>query len=81
MCLPMTGFIASLGLTVALFVATAAYPDAVLQGQAKMGALLSGIVGLAAVAYSAAKRRASADLGDRVDRPDESRAPRSETGQ
>jgi NhaA family Na+:H+ antiporter len=47
--LAMAGFIASLGLTVALFVATAAYVDADLQGEAKMGALLSGGVGLAAV--------------------------------
>jgi NhaA family Na+:H+ antiporter len=47
--LVMAGFIASLGLTVALFVATAAYVDPVLQGQAKMGALLSGGVGIVAV--------------------------------
>ena len=47
--LAFAGFIAALGLTVALFVATAAFPDPVLQGQAKMGALLSGIVGVVAV--------------------------------
>ncbi len=47
--LGMASFIAALGLTVALFVATAAYLDPGLQGQAKMGALLSGGVGLAAV--------------------------------
>ena len=35
------GVIASLGLTVALFVADAAFTDKVLQGQAKMGALFS----------------------------------------
>lgn len=45
----MAGFIAALGLTVALFVATAAFIDPVLQGQAKMGALFSGFVGLAAI--------------------------------
>jgi len=45
----MAGFIAGLGLTVALFMATAAYGDPLLQGQAKMGALLSGAVGLVAV--------------------------------
>ncbi len=48
--LAMAGFIAALGLTVALFVAGAAFkssPD--LLGQAKMGALFSGAVGLAAV--------------------------------
>ena len=48
--LAMAGFIAALGLTVALFVATAAFAEPALQGQAKMGALLSGFVGLAAVA-------------------------------
>jgi NhaA family Na+:H+ antiporter len=47
--LVMAGFIAALGLTVALFVATAAFIDPVLQGQAKMGALFSGFVGLAAI--------------------------------
>jgi NhaA family Na+:H+ antiporter len=47
--LGMAGFIAALGLTVALFLATAAYVDPGLQGQAKMGALLSGFVGLFAV--------------------------------
>jgi Na+:H+ antiporter, NhaA family len=48
--LAMVGFVAALGLTVALFVASAAYVDPVLLGQAKMGALLSGLVGLMAVA-------------------------------
>jgi NhaA family Na+:H+ antiporter len=47
--LMMAGFIAALGLTVALFVATAAFVDPHLQGQAKMGALFSGFVGIAAV--------------------------------
>ena len=48
--LMMAGFVAALGLTVALFVAGAAFPmDAVLLGQAKMGALFSGFVGLAAI--------------------------------
>ncbi|MCA9511532.1 MAG: Na+/H+ antiporter NhaA [Myxococcota bacterium] len=50
----MAGFIAALGLTVALFVATAAFRDPVLQGQAKMGALFSGVVGLVAVALGRA---------------------------
>ena len=48
--LVMAGFIAALGLTVALFVAGAAFkatPD--LLGQAKMGALFSGAVGLVAL--------------------------------
>jgi NhaA family Na+:H+ antiporter len=47
--LAMAGVVASIGLTVALFVATAAYSDPLLQGQAKMGALLSGGVALVAV--------------------------------
>jgi NhaA family Na+:H+ antiporter len=52
--LVMSGFVAALGLTVALFVASAAYVQPVLQGQAKMGALLSGAVGLIAVALGRA---------------------------
>lgn len=49
--LVMAGFIAALGLTVALFVAGAAFPAEMgdLQGQAKMGALFSGGVGILAV--------------------------------
>ena len=47
--LAMAGLIAALGLTVALFVATAAFTDPLLQGQAKMGALFSGFVGFAAL--------------------------------
>ena len=47
--LVMAGFVAALGLTVALFVATEAFVDPYLQGQAKMGALFSGLVGVAAV--------------------------------
>ena len=45
----MAGFIAALGLTVALFVAGAAFIDPDLLGQAKMGALFSGFVGVAAI--------------------------------
>ena len=47
--LAMAGFIAALGLTVALFVAGEAFASGVLLGQAKMGALLSGLVGVVAV--------------------------------
>jgi NhaA family Na+:H+ antiporter len=47
--LVMASFIAALGLTVALFVAGAAFTDPALLGQAKMGALFSGFVGLVAV--------------------------------
>ncbi len=48
--LVMAGFIAALGLTVALFVAGAAFTSSPeLLGQAKMGALFSGAVGLIAV--------------------------------
>ena len=50
----MAGFVAALGLTVALFVAGAAFTDGALLGQAKMGALFSGFVGLLAVAIGRA---------------------------
>jgi NhaA family Na+:H+ antiporter len=50
----MAGFVAALGLTVALFVAGAAFVDPVLLGQAKMGALFSGFVGLLAIAIGRA---------------------------
>jgi Na+:H+ antiporter, NhaA family len=56
--LAVTGYIAALGLTVALFVASAAFVDPVLLGQAKMGALLSGAVGLSAVAIARCRRPA-----------------------
>ena len=46
----MAGYVAALGLTVALFVATAAFEDPTLLGQGKMGALFSGFVGLTALA-------------------------------
>ncbi|MDA1266108.1 MAG: Na+/H+ antiporter NhaA [Planctomycetota bacterium] len=46
----MAGFVAALGLTVALFVCGAAFPtDLALQGEAKMGALFSAFVGIAAI--------------------------------
>ncbi|MEE8558001.1 MAG: Na+/H+ antiporter NhaA [Myxococcota bacterium] len=47
--LVLSGFLAALGLTVALFLASAAFTELRLQGQAKMGALLSGLVGVLAV--------------------------------
>ncbi|MEX1024348.1 MAG: Na+/H+ antiporter NhaA [Planctomycetota bacterium] len=47
----MAGYIAGLGLTVALFVAGAAFTDPELLGQAKMGALFSGFVGLTAILF------------------------------
>lgn len=47
--LVMAGFIAALGLTVALFVSAAAFTDQALLGEAKMGALFSGFVGLFAI--------------------------------
>lgn len=47
--LAMAGFVGALGLTVALFVAGAAYVDPALLGEAKMGALFTGFVGLVAV--------------------------------
>jgi NhaA family Na+:H+ antiporter len=48
--LAMAGYVAALGFTVALFVASAAFIDPVLLGQAKMGALFSAFVGMSAVA-------------------------------
>jgi len=53
----LAGYVAALGLTVALFVASAAFVDPVLLGEAKMGALLSGAVGLTAVAFARRRRR------------------------
>ncbi len=47
--LVMAGYVAALGLTVALFVAGAAFVDPVLLGQAKMGSLFSAVVGLSAI--------------------------------
>ncbi|HZV81795.1 MAG TPA: Na+/H+ antiporter NhaA [Geobacteraceae bacterium] len=44
----LIGLIAGIGLTVALFVAGEAFTDPVIQGAAKMGALLSGGCGIAA---------------------------------
>ncbi len=64
--LVMAGFVASLGLTVALFVADAAFTDDALGGQARMGALFSGGVGIAAILLGRAfgfGRRATAQSG------------------
>jgi NhaA family Na+:H+ antiporter len=63
--LVMAGFVAALGLTVALFVAGAAFTDPTLLGQAKMGALFSGFVGLAAILLGRAlgMNRRTADEG------------------
>jgi NhaA family Na+:H+ antiporter len=52
--LAMAGFVAALGLTVALFVAGAAFTNAKLLGEAKMGALFSGFVGMLAIALGRA---------------------------
>ncbi|MCA9003426.1 MAG: Na+/H+ antiporter NhaA, partial [Planctomycetes bacterium] len=66
--LVMAGFVASLGLTVALFVATAAFPASLgeLQGEAKMGALMSAGVGVVAVLVGRA-------LGLQKERPQKGR--------
>ena len=47
----VTGMIAGLGLTVALFVAGVAYTDPGLQGAAKMGALLSALAAPLAITF------------------------------
>ena len=49
----MIASMASIGLTVALFVAGEAFPDPTLQAEAKLGALLSGLMGCAAEARDA----------------------------
>jgi NhaA family Na+:H+ antiporter len=63
----MAALVAALGLTVALFVAGAAFIDPVLLGQAKMGALFSGFVGLVAIVLGRAlgmgRARAAAASG------------------
>ncbi|MEE3329870.1 MAG: Na+/H+ antiporter NhaA [Myxococcota bacterium] len=45
----MASLIAAVGLTVALFISTAAFSEPDLRGQAKMGALFSSFVGVAAI--------------------------------
>ncbi|NMA14530.1 MAG: Na+/H+ antiporter NhaA, partial [Clostridia bacterium] len=45
------GIVAAVGLTVALFMATAAFVDLNIQGAAKMGALLSALIAVIAVAF------------------------------
>jgi NhaA family Na+:H+ antiporter len=52
--LMMAGYVAALGLTVALFVAEEAFLEPLLLGQGKMGALFSAFVGLTAVAIGRA---------------------------
>lgn len=47
--LALVGLIAGIGMTVALFVAGEAFPDPVIQGAAKMGALLSAVCAIIAV--------------------------------
>jgi NhaA family Na+:H+ antiporter len=73
--LAMAGFVAALGLTVALFVAAAAFVDPLLLGQGKMGALLSGLVGPAAIVLgrligirAASRVPAARQPAERIDR-------------
>lgn len=64
--LVMAGFVAALGLTVALFVAGAAFVDPELLGEAKMGCLFTGFVGVGAVGLGKALgfgRARDANLG------------------
>ena len=60
----MLAFIASMGLTVALFVAGEAFTATELEEQAKMGALLSGLVGPAAVLIDRYFRKGRGILGN-----------------
>jgi NhaA family Na+:H+ antiporter len=50
----VVGAVAAIGFTVALFFATAAFPNGVLLAQAKTGALLSVLGGLVAMMLAAA---------------------------
>ena len=52
--LAVTGLIAGIGLTVALFVAGKAFPGAPFQEAAKMGAVLSGLIAILAIGAGAA---------------------------
>jgi nitrate/nitrite transporter NarK len=81
--LVMAGFIAALGLTVALFVAGAAFTDPNLQGQAKMGALFSGFVGLAAllIGRMLGIGRGSAEDESAAEARGRSETPQGEAGQ
>ena len=54
--LAVAGLVAGLGLTVALFVSAQAYTQLDLQGEAKMGALFSGVVFLLAIVVGKAVR-------------------------
>ncbi len=72
--LVLAAFIAALGLTVALFVAGAAFTDAALQGEAKMGALFSGGVAVVAIVLGVLLR--ARDDGDsKATDSEPSRAP------
>lgn len=54
--LALVGLVAGIGLTVALFVAGEAFTDATVQGAAKMGALLSALCAIAAIAIGRAMK-------------------------
>ena len=67
----MVAFIASMGLTVALFVAGEAFTNPELKDQAKMGALLSGLVGPSALVinkYFRSKRGSYKGYAEEFDR-------------
>jgi NhaA family Na+:H+ antiporter len=73
----MAGFVAALGLTVALFVSGAAFPtDMAMQGQAKMGALFSGFVAILAIVVG---RALGLSKGAVLSDGDHESAPRSDT--
>lgn len=65
----MVASTASVGLTVALFVAGEAFPDATLQGEAKFGALLSGLMGLLCIGVSKAPSLTRAASATATQRP------------
>jgi NhaA family Na+:H+ antiporter len=76
--LVMAGYVAALGLTVALFVATAAFEEPTLLGQGKMGALFSGFVGLSAVAIGRALGMHHPRSEPRLDAPGERSSSRTD---
>ena len=60
--LAMVGLIAAIGLTVALFVSGVAFVDPALAAEAKMGALLSGLVGFLVLALGRVRSLAQRDI-------------------
>ena len=67
--LALSGLVAGIGLTVALFVAGVAFTDASLQGAAKMGALISSVAAPIALGLGKVLGVSKIDEGDQEPRP------------